>query len=137
MFSARTWSDLRCVADEMSSVMINSGYRYKQNRFQQLRGFCYAASSKSVSKAAKRMNLSQPAVSQQIQSLESEMNVALFVRRGSKMELTHDGELLFQMANPLVEQMENLDDEVRLRRLAVERASNEVAAGAATIRSFL
>jgi DNA-binding transcriptional LysR family regulator len=117
--------------------MTNSGYRYKQNRFQQLRGFCYAAASRSVSKAAKRMNLSQPAVSQQIQSLEGEMNVALFIRRGSRIELTHDGELLFEMANPLVEQMEHLDDQFRLRRLEVDEGHIEVAAGTSTILYFL
>jgi len=63
-------------------------YRYKQNRFQQLRGFCYAAATGSISKAAKRMSLSQPAVSQQIQSLESEMAVNLFSLHGSKITLT-------------------------------------------------
>ena len=88
-------------------------YRYKQNRFQQLRGFCYAAASGSISQAAKRMSLSQPAVSQQIQSLESEMAVVLFVRRGSKIQLTHDGELLFEMAGPLIEELEHLDQEFR------------------------
>src|ERR1700746_2692469 len=110
-----------------------SGYRYKQNRFQQLRGFCYAAASRSVSKAAKRMNLSQPAVSQQIQSLEGEMNVALFIRRGSRIELTHDGELLFEMANPLVEQMEHLDNQFRMRRTEVDEGHIDVAAGTPTI----
>ena len=69
--------------------MNTGGYRYKQNRFQQLRGFCYAAGTGSVSKAAQRMSLSQPAVSQQIQTLESELGVKLFVRRGSRIELTY------------------------------------------------
>src|SRR6266404_787666 len=117
--------------------MSASGYRYKQNRFQQLRGFCFAAAWGSISKAAKRMNLSQPAVSQQIQSLESEMDVALFFRRGSKIELTHDGELLYEMAHPLVEQMEHLDNQFRLRRLEVDEGHIEVAAGTSTILYFL
>src|SRR5689334_6784335 len=65
--------------------MGDSGHRYKQNRFQQLRGFCYTAAAGSISKAAKRMRLSQPSVSQQIQSLESEIGVKLFVRNGSKI----------------------------------------------------
>ena len=30
------------------TVMGEAGYRYKQNRFQQLRGFCYAAATGSV-----------------------------------------------------------------------------------------
>ena len=78
-------------------------FRYKQNRFQQLRGFCYAAALGSVSKAARRMNLSQPSVSQQILGLESELGAKLFVRHGSRIKLTHDGELLFEMAWPLIE----------------------------------
>src|SRR6266571_4031712 len=114
-----------------------SGYRYKQNRFQQLRGFCYAASLGSVSKAARRMYLSQPAVSQQIQSLENELAVTLFVRRGSKMQLTHDGELLFEMARPLIEALENLDEQFRQRRSEVDEGHVEIAAGLSTIMYFL
>lgn len=117
--------------------MAASGYRYKQNRFQQLRGFCYTAATGSISKAAKRMNLSQPAVSQQIQSLENEMAVKLFVRRGSRIELTHDGALLYEMATPLIEQMEHLDEQFRLRRSEVDEGHIEVAAGTSTILYFL
>ncbi|HWQ90160.1 MAG TPA: LysR family transcriptional regulator, partial [Clostridia bacterium] len=109
--------------------MINAiMYRYKQNRFQQLRGFCYAASSGSISKAAKRMNLSQPAVSQQILSLESELHTTLFLRRGSHMSLTHDGELLLEMALPLIEELEHLDEKFRQRRLEIDEGHIEVAA---------
>jgi DNA-binding transcriptional LysR family regulator len=118
-------------------TMSESGHRYKQNRFQQLRGFCYAASSGSMSKAAQRMFLSQPAVSQQIQSLESELAVTLFARRGSKIQLTHDGELLFEMAGPLIEELEHLDDEFRQRRTEVDQGHLEVAAGLSTILYFL
>src|SRR5437899_2931707 len=114
-----------------------SGYRYKQNRFQQLRGFCYAASLGSVSKAAQRMHMSQPAVSQQIQSLENELAVTLFVRRGSKIQLTHEGELLYEMASTLIEELENLDEQFRQRRSEVDEGHIEVAAGMSTILYFL
>jgi len=114
-----------------------SGHRYKQNRFQQLRGFCYAASLGSISKAAKRMCLSQPSVSQQIHSLEAELETTLFVRRASRMELTHEGELLFEMAQPLIGELENLDHEFRLRRSEVDEGHIEVAAGLSTILYFL
>ena len=113
--------------------MSESGYRYKQNRFQQLRGFCYAAATGSVSNAAKRMGLSQPSVSQQIQTLESEMGVKLFVRHGSKIQLTHDGELLFEMARSLVEQLEHLHEQFKQRRSEVDEGRIEIAAGWSTI----
>src|SRR5437879_145373 len=116
--------------------MTSSALRYKQNRFQQLRGSCYPPPSGSISKAAHRMNLSQPAVSQQVQTLENEMGVALFSRRGSKIQLTHDGELLFEMALPLIEQLGHLDEQFRLRRLEVDEGHIEIAAGTSTILYF-
>ena len=114
-----------------------SGHRYKQNRFQQLRGFCYAASCGSISNAARQMFLSQPAVTQQIQGLENELGTTLFARRGSRIQLTHEGELLFQMARPLIEELENLDEAFRQRRSEVDEGHIEVAAGTSTIMYFL
>jgi len=117
--------------------MSAAGYRYKQNRCQQLRGFCYAATMGSVSKAAKRMGLSQPSVSQQIQSLEDELAVTLFTRRGSKMRLTQDGELLLKLARPLVEKLEHLDKEFKHQREELEEGYVQVAAGGSTILYLL
>src|SRR5215510_10589352 len=110
-------------------LMYPTGPRYKQNRFQQLRGFCYAAVYGRISKAANRMNLIKPDVTQQIESLESELNTSLFARRGAKIQLTHEGELLYKMANPLIERWEQLDEQFRLRRFEVDEGHIEVAAG--------
>lgn len=114
-----------------------SGNRYKQNRFQQLRGFYYAVASGSISKAAGRMFLSQPAVSQQVRSLEKELAVTLFIRHGSKMQLTREGELLFEIARPLIEELEHLDEEFRRRRSDGDEGHIEIAAGMSTILYFL
>src|SRR5215831_8102327 len=112
-------------------------HRYKQNRFQQLRGFCYTAAAGSISKAAARMFLSQPAVSQQIQSLESELGVHLFTRQKARLQLTHDGALLFEMAGSLIEELEHLDQAFRRRRVAVDEGQLEIAAGMSTILYLL
>ena len=66
-----------------------SNQRYKPNRLQQLRGFCYAARSQSISKAAERLGMSQPSVSLQIEALEQELGAQLFQRRGPRIALTH------------------------------------------------
>jgi len=87
----------------------------------------------SISKAAQRIGLSQPAVSQQISSLESELAVTLFVRRGSSIHLTPDGELLLKMVKPLVEKLEHLDKEFRHQRAEAAEGYVEVAAGGSTI----
>jgi len=83
---------------------------YKHNRLQQLRGFCYAAQTGSISKAAERMYLSQPSVSLQIQALERELSVVLFERRGPKIKLTPEGQVLYELALPLVEGLETLPE---------------------------
>jgi DNA-binding transcriptional LysR family regulator len=113
--------------------MSDKDFRYKQNRMQQLRGFCYAAAAGSISKAAERMFLSQPAVSQQIAALERELNVTLFERRGPRIKLTPAGELLYDMAMPLIDQIERLPDEFAARRGDIDRGRIDVAAGWSTI----
>jgi DNA-binding transcriptional LysR family regulator len=107
--------------------------RYKQNRLQQLRGFCYAAAEGSISRAAERMFLSQPSVSLQIQALERELATKLFDRHGPKIILTREGELLFQLAMPLVEQIDKLPDEFAVRRGDADQGRVDVAAGWSTI----
>jgi DNA-binding transcriptional LysR family regulator len=108
-------------------------FPYKQNRLQQLRGFCYAAQMHSISKAAERMFLSQPSVSLQIQALERELGATLFERRGPKIGLTGDGSLLFELAQPLVEAMDGLDAEFAARREALDRGRIDIAAGGSTL----
>ncbi len=113
--------------------MGNKDLRYKQSRLQQLRGFCYAAAEGSISKAAERMYLSQPSVSLQIQALEREMAVNLFERRGPKIMLTPDGELLFELAMPIIDGVDNLPDDFAARRGDIDRGRIDVAAGWSTI----
>jgi len=113
--------------------MPSRDFRYKQNRVQQLRGFCYAAAGGSISKAAERMYLSQPSVSMQIQALERELGVTLFERRGPRIHLTPDGELLFEMAMPLIEQFDALPDAFEQRRGNIDQGRIDLAAGWSTI----
>ena len=54
--------------------------------------------------------LSQPAVSHLIRSLEGDLGVALFERRGPRILLTRMGESLYEFAMPLVQAMDRLPD---------------------------
>jgi len=83
-------------------------FALKQNRFKQLRAFCYAAQNHSMSKAAEHMFLSQPSISLLIQSLEKDLGEILFLRKGPKIILTSEGATLFNLALPLVEGLETL-----------------------------
>src|SRR6478672_41096 len=99
----------------------NGGQYYKQNRLQQLRGFCYAAQAQSISKAAERLFLSQPSVSLQVQALEREFKTTLFERRGPKISLTPDGKTLYELASPLVAEIDSLEETFAARRGGIER----------------
>ncbi len=117
--------------------MPEKNVRYKHNRLQQLRGFCYAAQEGSVSKAADRMFLSQPSVSLQIQALERELGASLFDRNGPKIELTHEGKLLFDLAQPIVEGFAGIDEAFQAQRNQVEKGRLEIAAGGSTLQYVL
>src|SRR5881396_2383087 len=112
-------------------------FRYKQNRLQQFRGFCTAVETRSVSKAAAKLRLSQPTVSLQVQSLERDLRATLFERRGPKIELTFEGELLYELARPLVEGLTALDEDFEARRNNVEQGKLAIAAGESTIHYVL
>lgn len=110
---------------------------YKRNRLQQLRGFCYAAHSGSVSRAAEMTFLSQPSVSLQIQALEREFSTTLFERRGPKIALTPDGQALYDLARPLVDAMDSLRDTFVASRKGLETGRVTIAAGESTILYIL
>jgi DNA-binding transcriptional LysR family regulator len=116
---------------------VNSQIHYKQNRLKQLRAFCHAARTGSVSAAADKIFLSQPTVSLQIQALEREFDTVLFERRGPKIRLTPEGQLLFQMAEPLVEGMDKLHDVFAIQCGRVDQGVLNIAAGESTILYIL
>lgn len=57
--------------------------------------FYYVAKYKSITLAAEKLSLSQPAVSQSIRHLEEEAGVPLFVRTAKGMRLTAEGAVLY------------------------------------------
>ena len=111
--------------------------RYQLNRMQQLRGFYYAARAKSITKAAEQLGLSQPSVSLQIQALEKELATQLFERRGPRIRLTREGEILVELARPLVEGLEQLDEAFESRRHSVTHGAVSIAAGGSTLQYIL
>ncbi len=64
--------------------------------------FVVAAELKNFSRAARRLHLSQPAVSQHIQHLEKRLGVKLFERNGRRVRLSAAGETLLPMARDLI-----------------------------------
>jgi LysR family nitrogen assimilation transcriptional regulator len=84
-----------------------------------LRSFQYVAELNSFTRAALHLRVAQPAVSRQIQKLERDIGVELFLRRGRDIELTQAGALLLQKARLLLGQIEQIVDEVRVQATEV------------------
>ena len=61
--------------------------------------FLYVAKYKSATKAAKELYTSQPAVTRSIKLLEDELGCHLFIRSKYGMELTKEGETLYEYVN--------------------------------------
>ncbi len=83
-------------------------FLYKKNRQQQIKGFYYVARYRSVSEAAKVMNLTQSTVSLQIQSLERDLGFKLLKRETKPLMLTDDGEEFYKIACPLIHEFESI-----------------------------
>ena len=68
----------------------------------QLRVFLIAAETLNFTRAAERLHLSQPSVTQHIQLLEAQLNAPLFHRLGRKIQLTETGQALIPLARQIV-----------------------------------
>ncbi|USX19798.1 LysR family transcriptional regulator [Oxalobacteraceae bacterium OTU3REALA1] len=80
---------------------------------KQLRYFLAVAEEKSFSRAAERLHISQPPLSQQIMKLESELGVKLFARTTRTFELTVAGKALMSEASDLLAKMRMTIDTIR------------------------
>ena len=77
-----------------------------------LKSFVTTAQLGSVTLAAGRLHLTQPALSRQIQRLEEELGLALFQRAGRNLRLTLQGERLLGAAQEVLAAGKRLHDQV-------------------------
>lgn len=82
-------------------------------KIMQLRYFMEVCRCGSVTKAAKELYISQPSVTSAIHEMEKEFGVNLFYRRQKKMELTKEGEYLYQEGEKLLNHLEELEQTMK------------------------
>jgi LysR family transcriptional regulator, benzoate and cis,cis-muconate-responsive activator of ben and cat genes len=71
--------------------------------FTRLRYFVAVAEEANIGRAARRLNISQPPLTRQVQQLESEVGTALFQRTRKGVQLTNAGQVLFEEARNILE----------------------------------
>lgn len=110
---------------------------YKGNRLKQLRAFSYVVKFGTVVRAADALFLSASSVSLQLSALEKELGVRLLERTRPRLALTREGQILYDLVRPLVEGIENLDQQFRGLRRGLDAGEVNIAAGASTIQYLL
>ena len=82
---------------------------------------------KTMSGAAEKLHLSQPALSRSMKKLEEELQVTLFERQKNKIRFNENGELAVEHARRVVEQANSMIEQVR----AFDRSQRTIFIGPA------
>ena len=77
--------------------------------WDKLKIFHTVAEASSFTKASTILNLSQSAISRQIQSLENELKIKLFERHARGLVLTDNGKYLFKTAHEVISKLKDVE----------------------------
>jgi DNA-binding transcriptional LysR family regulator len=80
---------------------------------RQLEAFYIVIKKKSFTRAAEELNVTQPAVTIQVKSLEKSLNLKLVQQVGKRVQLTESGELLYQYAEKIFDLVSDADEKMR------------------------
>jgi len=79
---------------------------------RQLQYVVQIAAEKNFSRAAEKLHIAQPSLSQQLSKLEKEIGVLLFRRTTNTVELTHAGSVFTEKATAILDAIEQLRQEM-------------------------
>ncbi|WP_220730277.1 LysR family transcriptional regulator [Leuconostoc carnosum] len=98
--------------------------------FKLLRTFIAVYETRSFSKAADQLFISQPTVSVHIQQLEKELNIILFHRNGrTEFTPTNNARMLYQKAAQLLDQWQTITDSLeKEQRTNIKIAASQTSA---------
>lgn len=96
--------------------------RYKELNLGQLRAFAACVRSESYSAAARALNMSQPAVWQQVRALERSVGAELLRKRGRSLATTEDGDLFLELASSVLGSVDSLQEAFAERRRQAPRS---------------
>jgi len=86
-----------------------------------LRFFLAVAEEGHFTRAAERLLVAQPAVSQRVRGLERSLGLRLFDRTSRSVQLTEAGQTLLALARPIINQLDDIEAHMRAFRGEVEQ----------------
>ncbi|MGP3777834.1 LysR family transcriptional regulator [Halanaerobium saccharolyticum] len=98
--------------------------------------FYQVAENLNFSQAAKKLYISQSAVSQSIKNLENELNTKLFIRSTKKVKLTKAGKILFEHIEPAFNLIEGGEESIKEIN-ALKRGEIHIGANDTISKDFL
>ncbi len=102
----------------------------------QLKVFQRVVEFRSVTEAAKTLELRQPSVSQLIQSLERDLKIKLFERLGNRIRLTGAGERLLNHAGEILAMVDRIKEEMS-EIIGLEKGTITIGGSSLAGSSFL
>lgn len=81
--------------------------------FKHMLYFCTIVEQGQISRAAKKLNMSQPPLSLRLKELEEEMGCTLIMRSGGRWEVTREGQLLYSKAQQILTHFDGLADSIK------------------------
>ena len=84
-----------------------------EQHLTQYRIFYAVARAGNISRAAKELFISQPAISKSISKLEESLGIALFIRNSRGVSLTAEGQVLFQHVEAAFEALDRGENELK------------------------
>lgn len=91
-------------------TVIRGGYMI--SKLDLYKVFCQVGKDKSFSKAAKELYMTQPAVSQAMKQLESELEIRLFNRTPKGVSFTKEGSILFEYVQSAINLIETGEEKI-------------------------
>ncbi|WP_367105918.1 LysR family transcriptional regulator [uncultured Psychrobacter sp.] len=77
-----------------------------------LRTFCILVEVGHFTRTAERLHMTQSGVSQHINKLEVQLDIALLIRQGKQFSLTHAGKKLYSEASDILLKLSNLEQQI-------------------------
>ncbi len=100
------------------------------------RVFCEVVKYKNISKTAESMYISQSAITQSIQKLESVLGGKVFYRNKNGVELTEEGKNLYEYIKDSIETMNNAEN-IFSKYITLEKGKIRIGGGNSLISSLI